>query len=291
MHDFHYKLLKGTIYCALGYLCIALMSACAKEIPARIPVVTIVFFQSIVSLALVLPQFIYLGRNQLWPQQIYAHLIRDAFGVLSFFTLFLAIKTIPLVDGVLLQNTAPLWVPFVAMMWKRKKIPPSVWLGSIVGFLGVILVLKPGTEMIHPAVLLGIASGIMLAVSLVAIRILSYTEPTARILFYYFAFGAVVTFPFLLIHWIPLTRQEWILLIAVGIFMFLAQFFITYAFKHGKASTLAPISYTTVLWAGILGWLIWGNIPDWLSIMGMLLIVAGGIFTIVMEGRMSSSPR
>lgn len=289
MREAHFKLLKGTLSCAFGYLCIALMSACAKGVPARVPVVTMLFFQSIIPLILVLPQFIHLGKDQLKPKQMHAHLIRDVFGVLTFFTLFLSIKSIPLVDGVLLQNTAPLWVPFVAMIWVRKKIPHSVWLGATVGFIGVILVLKPGTEMIKTGVLMGIASGILLGISLVAIRRLSYSEPTARILFYYFTFGVVVTTPFLIFYWVPLTTKEWLLLIAIGIFMYLAQFFITYAFQHAKASTLAPISYTAVLWAGILGWLIWGHIPDWTSIFGMLLIIIGGIYTIVMEGRLVSA--
>src|SRR5207244_1284592 len=109
---------------------------------------------------------------------------------------------VPLLDGVLQQNSAPLWVPFVAMIWVRKKLPISVWLGSMVGFVGIVLILKPGAEMLQPGVVLGILSGVSLGVALVAIKRLSYTEPTNRILFYYFLFGTIVTLPFALLQWV-----------------------------------------------------------------------------------------
>lgn len=279
------NLYKGAFYCKLGYFFIAIMSACAKEASVQVPLITLLFFQNAIPLLLTLPQFIRLGKGKYLPQQWKKHLIRDVFGVLTFFCLFFAIKFIPLVDGVLLQNTAPLWVPLVVVLWAKKKLPKSVWIGSLVGFIGVILVLKPGAEVLNWALLIGIGSGLSLGIALVAIKLLSYTEPTARILFYYFLFGTVVSLPHTIYYWSPMSEKIWLLLIVIGVLMFLAQFLITHAFHYAKASTLAPISYTTVLWAGIIGWLVWGYVPDWVSLLGMVLIISGGIFTIIMENR------
>jgi drug/metabolite transporter (DMT)-like permease len=279
------QLFKGAFYCVLGYFFIAIMSACAKEASQHVPLITLLFFQNAIPFVLSIPQFIRLGKGNYLPQQWQRHLIRDVFGVLTFFCLFFAIKFIPLVDGVLLQNSAPLWVPLIVVLWAKKKLPKSVWIGSIVGFIGVILVLKPGAEVLNWAVVIGIASGLSLGIALVAIKLLSHTEPTVRILFYYFLFGTIISLPYTVYHWAPMNEKVWLLLIVIGVLMFLAQFLVTHAFRYAKASTLAPISYTAVLWAGVIGWLVWNYIPNWVSLLGMVLIISGGMFAIMMENR------
>jgi drug/metabolite transporter (DMT)-like permease len=279
------NLVKGAIICLLGYFCIALMGACAKLVPTTIPVLIIVFFQNFVCLLLTLPQVMTGGIKTLKTHHPYLHLTRDIAGLLSFFALFFSIRYIPLVDGMLLQNAAPLWIPFVVWAWLKTKVPSHVWWGIIIGLIGITLIIKPGTEVLKPAIFIGLVSGMLLAVSLIAIRRLTLTEPTYRILFYYFLIASLVSFPFALINWVELTLKEFLLLLSVGIFMFLGQVLITYSFKHAKASTLSPISYSTIIFSGIFGWLLWNDIPDWISLLGMILVIFGGIMTIILERR------
>lgn len=153
------------------------------------------------------------------------------------------------------------------------------------GFFGVILILKPGEAVFQTASFLGLLSGILFSIIMVAVRRLTSTEPIYRILFYYALISMIITLPFIDFHWTSFSSREWFLLLGAGIFGFLAQAFVIHAFKHVKASALAPFVYTTVLFAAIFGWLIWGYIPDLLSILGMVLVTCGGILSIYFEKR------
>lgn len=147
------------------------------------------------------------------------------------------------------------------------------------------MILKPSANFFNSASLIGLASGIFLAIALVSIRRLKATEPTHRILFFYFLFGTLITLPFVILHWVPLITKDIWLLLAVGICMYLGQVLITYSYQHAKASTLSPISYSTILFAGILGFILWGTVPDYISGLGMLLVITGGILSVILEQR------
>lgn len=268
----------------LGYLCIALMATVAKLIPATIPATTILFFQNIICLLLVLPQVIKAGKNGLKTEHPWLHLTRDIAGVLSFLMLFIAVKNISLVNAVLLQNAAPLWIPFVVLIGLRKKVSSHLWFTIPIGFIGIIMILHPNAHMLENlGTVVGILSGIFLAISLVTIRRLKLIEPTYRILFYYFLVGTIMMLPFLFVNWVPLTNTDIALLISVGIFMYLGQMLITYSFHHAKASTLSPLSYSTIIFSVIAGWLIWGEAPSLLAALGIILVIIGGVLSVVME--------
>ncbi len=277
------NLLFGAAICTLGYFCVAVMSACSKLAVSKVPVPTVLFFQNLICLALILPWVLKKGLMSLKTRRIGLHLTRDITGLLSFFSLFFALKTIPLADGVLLQNTAPLWIPLVIYGWLRIHIKKYLWWGMLIGFLGVVLILKPGSDALQIGSFLGITSGIFLGISLVSIRRLTSTEPLYRILSIYSLFGVLATAPFAFSGPLFFPPYTWLLLLGVGGFMFLAQILITYSFKHGKASTLAPIAYSAVFFSVILGWLIWNHIPDFLSIIGMILVITGSILSIYFE--------
>ncbi len=285
MHTHKPNLTLGAVVCTIGYFFIALMGACSKLLDPQIPVSAILLFQNGIFFLLTLPQTVHHGPSTLKTEKWGLHLVRDAAGVLTFFSLFFALKTIPLIDGVLLQNSAPLWIPLVVLVWLKLKMRGYLWWGMIVGFAGIILVLKPGPEIFSAASCFGVLSGIFLAISLVASRRLTHTEPTYRILFYYALFSTAVSAPFAIVQWKTPTMHDWICLIGVGLCMFIAQVLVTYAFRHGKAAAFAPIAYTAVVYSGILGWLIWDHIPDLLSCIGLLLVILGGILSLFFEKR------
>jgi drug/metabolite transporter (DMT)-like permease len=278
-------LVFGAIICTIGYFFIAAMGACSKLVSKDVSTMTILFAQNVICLILTIPQIIGKGWLYLKTEKIGLHLIRDFTGVMSFYSLFFALKTLHLVDGILLQNTGPLWIPFVVLIWLKMRTYVHLWWGMILGFIGIILILKPGMGILTLGSLFGITSGIFLGISLVSIRLLATTEPINRILFFYFLFGTLFSLPFVLMNGeiTHLMNKDLLLLLGVGVFMFLAQILITYSFKFGKASTFAPIAYSAVVFSGILGWLIWGHIPDTLSLIGLILVMVGGILSIFFE--------
>ncbi|HEY5260238.1 MAG TPA: EamA family transporter, partial [Rhabdochlamydiaceae bacterium] len=255
-------IIKGALFALCGYLSMALLSACSKGLPS-FSLMQILFFQNCISCILTLPKVTMGGGFKfLKTSHPYLHLTRDAAGLACFFSFFYAIKEIPLVNAVLFVNAAPLWLPFVIYFWLRKRVFFHIWLGIFLGLIGIILIIKPLSTPINLGVILGLASGMLFAITMVAQRTLSKTEPASRILFYYFFFGLIITTPFAVAEWQPFTLIQLLLFLGVGVFMYLSQAFMITAFTYAKASALSPLAYSAVIFSGILGWLIWGHIPD-----------------------------
>lgn len=278
-------LMKGVLLILLGYLCNALMSVCAKTLVHTVPMTTIVMFQYWAAALLTLPAIIKNGLSTIKTERLGLMLLRCSTGITSFLALFFSIKYLPLVNSVLLQNTYPLFLPIVIWLWLRQAIPKKIWASILIGFLGIILILKPNATIIHPAAIIGLLGGVVSAVSVTCIALLKKTEPTQRILFYTFLPGAILMTPFLFHDVTHLTFPIIIALIGVGSFLYLAQMFIAMSFHYAKASVLAPFCYSAVVFSGLLGWLFWDDVPDSIGFLGIGLVSIGGIITIVLEQR------
>ena len=270
-------IVKGILISLLGYFFVALMGTTGKAVLHSIPIMTILFFQNLVCLVLISPTIIKGGLKNLGTQHPGLYVIRIISGLACYVALFYTIKYMPLAQALLFQYSSSLWIPFIALIWLKIRILPNLWWGIIIGFIGITLILKPTAEMVEPIILVGILCGLLQAISIVAIRKLSSTEPASRILFYYFLSLVLVTSPFALKEWSPIQPDDFLLLITLGVFTYLSQKCITVSLAYAKSSTLAPIAYTSILFSGILGWLIWNEIPSPTSFIGMLLVIVGGV--------------
>lgn len=279
------NLIAIALVCTSAYFCAATVGALSKFLSSQISIAMILFFQSTTCMLLLLPQLIRKGWKNLKTQKIGLHLARDLAGLLSFFCFFYSLETIPLVDGILLQSTGPLWLPLLAFFWLRFKMKGHLWWGIIIGFIGILLILKPGFVPLSLGLLSALLSGIFSGFTLIAVNKLSDTEPIYRILFYYFLVGSLVAGSFALFQFSMPTWKDAVCLVALGIFTFLAQTFVTYAIRQGKPDILAPIAYSVVIYSGFYDWLIWQKIPDLITFTGVLLVVCGAIFSIYFEKR------
>ena len=194
---------------------------------------------------------------------------------------FIAVKSIALMDAVLLSNAAPLFIPLVVWVWFRKTVQPLVWASLLIGLAGICLIIKPGPEMLHnPTALIALAAAVFSALALVATNKLSETEPPMRILLYNFGISTLLLVPVCIFDWKSPTPHEWLLLLGVGGFYALTQYLIILAYRQASAAQISPFNYTVVIFSGLLGWIFFGNVPDWVSVAGTLLICAGGILSI-----------
>jgi drug/metabolite transporter (DMT)-like permease len=186
----------------------------------------------------------------------------------------------PLVNAVLLSNSAPLFIPLVTWVWLKERIGGMVWVSLLIGFAGVILILKPGLELFsNPIALVAISAAVFSALALVAVNQLSNTEPPRRILFYYFLYSSAAAAPFAVLKWRTPTDRQWLFLCGIGLMMAASQLLIILAYKHATAGRIAPFNYTVVIFSGLIGWVVWNNSPDLLSLVGVLLVTAGGVLS------------
>jgi drug/metabolite transporter (DMT)-like permease len=273
----------GAALIVAAFLLVAIMSALGKG--AAVSTSAIVFFQNFISLLLFLPWVLHQGVTELKTKHLLLHGVRGLGGVLSQALMFIAILKMPLMNTVLLSNSAPLFIPLVAWLWLRERITISTAISVAVGFIGVLFILKPGPGLLrNPAALVATAAAVCSAIALVTVNRLSSTEPTDRILFYYFLTASLLTAPFLPFGWHSPDARQWFFLLGIGVCQAASQLLIILAYRYAKPGRIAPFNYSVVIFAGLIGWIVWHNRPDALALVGVVLVSAGGILTTLKAG-------
>lgn len=270
----------GVMLITLAFFCAAVMSTLSKAL-SGVPPLLILFLQYAISFVVFVPPAAKAGRAGLRTEHIGLHVFRSLAGSICQLLFFIAVRSIALLDAVLLSNAAPLFIPVVIYVWFRKTVQPMVWVSLLIGLIGIVLIIKPGPQMFeNPASLIALLAGLFSAIALVATNKLADTEPPTRILTYNFGVSTVLLVPLCIWAWKPLTGRQWLLLLGVGVFYAMTQYLIILAYRYASAAELSPFNYTVVVFSGLLGWRFFGDVPDAAAIAGTVLICAGGILSI-----------
>lgn len=266
----------GFLFAFLASFCYASQATFAK-VATEVSPSTLVFFRNLVCFILLMPAF-FRNKTSLKTDKIGLYLLRACLGFLTLNTFYYAAKNLKLVDAVTLVNTTPLFIPIVVLIWDRLRIPNVRILAIALGFIGILFIIKPNFQFFNFAGLVGLLSGISMAVSMVTLRKQSRTEPTERILFYFFAGNMLLGIYPMIRSWKSFENPiMWFYIFMVGMLAFLFQVFITKAYTYVSPTKASVISYFSVIFSGIFGWVIWGNVPDVPSFIGILMAVTGGI--------------
>ena len=267
---------RGAVLMVVSALLFALMGAGVKVAARGLPNAQIVFFRCAIGLVALLPWVAPLGLAGLRTTRWKEHLIRGTAGLGAMYCFFYAIAHMPLPEAVLLNYSLPLFMPFVEAFWLEEPVPRRLWGPVGIGFAGIVLILKPGLALFQPAALVGVMAALFAAVAQVGVRQLTHTEPTARIIFYFALVStAGSAIPVVIAPRMPV-GSDWPTLVAVGVLATLGQIFLTRAYAHAPAAQVGPFIYSSVVFAGLLEWILWKNVPDALSIAGAILVAAAG---------------
>jgi len=281
---------RGALYMIGASLLFAAMGAIVKIVSQSLPNEMVVFFRSLFGLLALTPWLVRRGRRGIATRRWREHLLRGSAGLGAMYCYFYALAHLRLADATLLNYTTPLFVPLIAAAWLGEKVPRRLWGLLALGFAGIALILKPGLALVEPAAFIGLLSGALAAVAMVGVRNLSRTEPTTRIVFYFSLIAATVSAVPLAWRWENPPAELWGWLVAMGGLATTAQLLMTRAYACAPAAQIGPFVYTIVLFAALLGWALWGEIPDLLSAGGALLVCAGGVLTIRQAGRLAPPP-
>jgi len=272
-----YDLRRGALYMVVSALLFALMSVAVKIASATLPNVMVVLFRSGFGLLTLLPLII--GAD-LRTRRLREHLIRSLAGIASMYCFFYTLAHMRLADAVLLNYALPLFIPFVESAWLGEEFPRRLWTPVLVGFLGVIVILRPGSGVMEPVALLGVASALFAAVAQVGVRRLTRTEPVARIVFY-FAITATLLSAFpAAVSWTRPQGAVWWAALAMGATATGGQLAMTRAYAHAPASRVGPFVYSAVVFAAALDWLFWRKLPDAFTVAGGVLVAGAGILSL-----------
>jgi len=272
----------------LGGLCMlgagasfALMGAFIKLGSATLPTDMVVFLRNAFSLLILVPILARSGGiGQLRTQHPLLLLLRTCLGLAGMTCFYYAIPRLNLSEAVLLNYSQPLFIPFIAWAWLQERPSRAVYPAIVIGFAGVALILKPGAGVVSLAGVVGLCAGLFAAFAMVTIRRLSASEPTTRIVMYYSLLATLLSGAWTLGDWhMPgAAAAGWMLgASAVGTS---GQLLLTRAYSLASAARVGPLIYSAVVFAGVLGWLIWGETPDLLSLGGTALVISAGVIAI-----------
>ena len=271
---------RGALLVSASSGVFALMGAAIKLVSPHLPLEMIVFFRNFFGLIVLSPWLIHAGRAGITTQRLHVHGIRTASGLAAMYCFFYALGHLRLGEAVLLNFSAPLFIPLIAFLWLREASPPRLRWALGIGLVGITLILKPTVGALSPVALIGLASGVFAALATVSVRSLSKTEPPERIVFYFGAMGTLVAGIPLLWSWQMPGMNQWGILFGIGALATLAQVLLTRGISNVPAGHVGPFSYSTVVFAALIGWLAWGELLDAFSVFGGLLVCAGGVLVL-----------
>lgn len=197
-----------------------------------------------------------------------------------------ALKFMPIAEATALQFLSPLIVTVLAVVFLKEKVGNSHWVAVAFGFIGVLLIIRPGSAIFSWMALLPLAAALMFASYQVLTRRIAGHESPYTSIFYPGVVGFAMLSATLFHTWAaPQSLWHFFLLALAGIIGGLSHLIMIRAYEYAGAARLAPFSYAQVVWVTLGGYLVFGNLPDRLSFIGIAIIVAGGMFVATQQKR------
>jgi drug/metabolite transporter (DMT)-like permease len=189
------------------------------------------------------------------------------------------LRFLPIAEASATSFISPLFVTALSIFFLSERVGVRRWLATAVGLIGVLIILRPGTSAFHLAAFFPVVSALAWAGTLVMTRMLSGKESTVTTMTYSSIVGLGILTALVPLVWVAPSWHDILFGILIGVSSTAGQWIVVLAFRYADASVLAPFSYTQLLWVGILGFLIFGEVPDVWTVTGAAIIVASGLYT------------
>lgn len=268
----------GTIFC------FGVMDTLIKYLSGAYDTWQVMFFRAFFALA---PLAVLVARaggiSALRTQRPLSHIARALIGVAAVFCFFYSFGHMPLADVYAISFAAPLIITALSVPLLGEPVGPRRWTAVVVGFVGVMVMLRPGAGVVSPVAFVALAGTLFYALTMIFVRKLSRTESNAAIIFYFMATLAVVAGVAMVPVWRTPGPFDLILLIAIGIVGGIAQITMTQAFRLASPSLLAPFEYTGMIWAAGFGYLVFGDVPDRAIWIGSAIVIGSGLYILHRE--------
>jgi drug/metabolite transporter (DMT)-like permease len=275
----------GIALVTLTTLCFATLDACAKWLVQDLPVLQVVWlrflFHVLLASALLAPRY---GRELVrvrnWKLQGLRALILGSMTALNFW----ALQYLQLAETGAIQFSVPLLIALLSAWWLGEHLDARRWLAIVLGFVGVLLVIRPGSQAFHPAILLSVINAVLYAAFNMLTRRMVATESAASLQLMSAVGATVLLAPWALVHWqAPARWQTWLVIGICGLCGGLGHFMVAQAHRYASAATLGPFLYQQIIYMSLWGWLIFGQVPGLLVIVGAVIVVVSGLYLLWLE--------
>jgi len=245
----------------------------------------IIFFQSLVALLLISITNIGNLSSVVKTEVLPWHFLRAIFGFLMVSFAWIAVKHLSVATTVLLSNTAPFFIPIIAILFLKKSVNPLVWGVILIGLVGVYLIDQPSHGFLTLPALVGLLSGVSFAALLTVSGKLVKTESVKTIIFYYFFFSTIIAAIPMLFYWTPLSQTMLLWLIALGVLFYLLQAALNFGIQNTTVMLNGILFYSCVVFGLLLDGLIWHSRVNTLGYVGIVVIMLSCFCAIKLEKR------
>lgn len=252
----------------------------AKYLSATLPSIEIAWIRFLVFALIMVPAMV--PRSPVYSLrtgQPGLQLLRGAALLSSSLFFISGLRFLPIAEASATGFVSPLFVTALSILFLGERVGLRRWLATAVGLIGVMIILRPGTSAFHPAAFFPLVSALGWACTLIMTRTMSGKEHASTIMTYSSIAGVIILTALVPFVWVVPTWHDILFGILIGIASTAGQWIVVLAFRYADASVLAPFSYSQLLWVSILGFLVFGEVPDVWTITGAIFIVASGLYT------------
>ena len=282
--------LGGIALFMFGIFLFACMDTTTKYLAARYPAPMVVALRYIVQcLLMVLLLAPSQGRKLIQIRRTGLVVVRASCLAVASMCMTLALQRMPVAETTAIIFMAPMLVVLMAGPVLREDVRWPGWLAAIAGFIGVLLIARPGSGLDAVGVVLALCAATANAIYQLLSRVLASTEHTVALLFYTALVGSVcfgISLPWFWAGALP-PPTHILFFCCTGLLGGIGHFLFTAAHRHTPASALAPMQYTQLIWASLLGWLVFSHVPDGMAVLGMLIVAVAGA-SVALKSRLAS---
>ncbi|MNV28755.1 Riboflavin transporter [compost metagenome] len=255
-----------------------LMAIAIRYATRYVPTQEVAFFRNAFGLLTLLPMLLRPGHGSLRTQQLPRYFLRSAIGLASMLCGFWAIGHLPLSQAISLSYSTPLFLTIAAVLWLGEKVRIRRWAAVIAGFIGVLVIVRPGSHGFEAASLIAVLAALLSALVAIQIKQLTRIDGPDTVVFYTYVFWVPLSLVPALFVWVWPAGTAWLWLLLTGVMGTAGQLLWTRALKLGEVSALTPISFTQLPLIVVMGWLLFGETLDRWTVLGALIILGSNAY-------------
>ena len=277
----------GVLYMTGSVVCFSIMDICVKWLDYY-PVGQVLFFRFFIGF---IPIFFIIPRDKIFnfykTSRPGLHAFRAVCGALAIIALFYGLRELPLADVISLTFAGPIFVTIASIFFLSEKVGIKRWSAVFLGFFGMILIIQPAFRELNYYYISPIIFCIFFACVAISVRSLSKTEANYTIAFYFTFLCTLIGLGSLFfVNWIMPTKIDFLIFLIIGLCGSIANLLLTQSYRLAEASLVTPIKYLSLVFAIIFGFLIWGEIPKALTLLGAGLVILSSLIIFVRENRL-----
>ena len=280
---------RGVLWMLAATVWMAGMHGAVRHVSASVHPFEIAFFASLFGLLVVAPSFVKSGLAPLRTRRLRAHVLRSVFHIIAMFIFFFALGMAPLALVTALAFTAPIYVTVLAIPLFGERIGVRQWVAILAGFVGALVVLRPGIGEIDVGALLALAASMVFSGMLVVTKSLSRTESSITITSYMLLMMVPMSFVPALFVWSWPDTETMLWLVFIGIASAFGRLFLAQALREAPTHVVMPVDFCRLIWVTAIGYVVFGDIPDPFTWAGGAIIL-GSVAAIAYWERRSTNP-